>query len=124
VIRVGASSAGGSRGVFATREIEAGQTIEVAPVIVVSRRDSDAVRRTRLDEYAFEWGGGCLAIALGCGSIYNHAHEPNASYWQDTAGKALEFIALRPIRPGEEITVNYHGNPGTRDKLWFRVREL
>ena len=114
----------GARGVFAERDIAAGQTIEVAPVVVIPRAQSRVIRATDLDHYAFKWGGGCLAVALGYGSLYNHSYTPNAQYWQDTEYRALEFIALRQIRCGEEITINYNGDPGSREDLWFDVKAI
>ena len=125
-IRVGVSSAAGhgERGVFATRDISQGELIEAAPVIVIPRADSARVCLTCLDDYVFKWGGGCVAVALGCGSLYNHSFEPNACYWQDTPGRALEFVALRAIAAGDEITINYNGNPGDRRALWFPTRDL
>ena len=115
---------GGARGVFAGRDIAKGQTIEVAPVIVIPRAQSHVIRETKLDDYAFKWGGGCFAVALGYGSFYNHSYSPNARYWQDTQNRALEFVALRRIRRGEEITINYNGDPGSQEDLWFRVKAI
>lgn len=126
MIRVGVSSRLGTRarGVFAQRHIEAGETIELAPVIVLTRDHSKAVRATMLDDYAFEWGGGCLALALGCGSLYNHSFSPNAHYYQDTPNRRMEFVAIETIRPGEEITINYNGDPDCDKPLWFGVEEV
>jgi hypothetical protein len=31
----------------------------------------------------------------------------------------VRFTALRAIEPGEEITINYTGEPGGRGELWF-----
>jgi SET domain-containing protein len=31
------------------------------------------------------------------------------------------FTAIRDIRAGEEITVNYNGSPGSRVRVGFRV---
>jgi hypothetical protein len=79
--------------------------------------------QTSLDDYLFKWGGGCMAVALGLGSLYNHSYAPNARYYQDTPGRRLEFVAICPIRAGEEITVNYNGDPEGRSALWFPVQE-
>ena len=29
------------------------------------------------------------------------------------------FFALKKIKAGEEITINYHGDPDVKDELWF-----
>ena len=114
----------GDRGVFAGKDIAEGQTIEVAPVIVIPRAQCQVIRQTKLDDYVFKWGGGCFAVALGCGSLYNHSYSPNARYWQDTHNRALEFVAVRRIRRGEEITINYNGDPESQEDLWFRVKAI
>ena len=34
----------------------------------------------------------------------------------------MEVIAIRDIQPGEEITINYNGDPESQDPLWFTQR--
>ena len=62
-----------------------------------------------------------VALSLGYGSIYNHSESPNAKY-QMTLPDIMEFIALRPIKAGEEITINYRGDAegGPKD-LGFEI---
>ena len=66
----------------------------------------------------FEWGRGTVA-PLGFGSLYNHSYEPNARYEDCRADQV--FVAIRDIADGEEITVNYNGEPGDRSPVWFEV---
>jgi hypothetical protein len=101
---------GKGRGVIAFRNYSAGALIERPPVIVIAREDVPLIRQTRLAHYYFEWGDDCQhgAIALGCGSLYNHSYTPNARYEFRESEECLEFIALRDIEPGEEITINYN----------------
>ena len=114
---------GKGRGVFARRPIRRGEVIERVPVLVLP---IDAVRTpsrwTGLARYCFHWGRGTLALALGYGSLYNHSYRPNAFY-DDTGGPAKVFTALRDIAPGEEITVNYNGEPGDDSPVGFEVLE-
>jgi hypothetical protein len=65
---------GKGRGVVAQRHFGAHETIERAPVLVVPAEEAPLIRQTRLANYYFEWGADCqqAAIALGCGSLYNH----------------------------------------------------
>jgi hypothetical protein len=35
--------------------------------------------------------------------------------------QVIEFFALRNIEAGEEILVNYNGDPADDSPLWFRV---
>ena len=51
-----------------------------------------------------------MALALGHGSLYNHSFRPNARY-DDVGPQTKEFTAMRDIAPGQEITVNYNGEP-------------
>jgi SET domain-containing protein len=112
---------GKGRGVFARRSIREGELIERVPVVVFRKHEViDIDAWTGLASYCFHWNNGTLALALGYGSLYNHSYEPNARY-DDRAGQIKEFIALRDIEPGEEITVNYNGEPSDEGPVGFKV---
>jgi uncharacterized protein len=114
---------GKGRGIFARREIAEGEVIETCPVLVLpAEQAGDDPARHALAGYVFEWGRGTVALALGYGSLYNHSYEPNACY-EDVAGRAKLFVAIRDIAAGEEITVNYNGEPQDRSPGWFDVIE-
>jgi SET domain-containing protein len=119
---VRASSLGG-RGVFATRRFRAGALIEDCPLIVLGSADRRRLDRTALFAYYFDWGTGDreAAVALGFGSLYNHAYAPNAEYAYQPDRGTIAFHALRAIEAGEEITVNYNGAPDDDAPLWFPV---
>ena len=114
---------GKGRGVFACRMIYDGEVIERVPVLVLpvgeSRTDSGP---TPMSDYCFEWGRGTVAVALGYGSLYNHSYRPNARY-DDESGQTKVFTAIRDIALGEEIVVNYNGEPEDQTPVWFKVRE-
>lgn len=57
-----------------------------------------------------------MAIAFGFGSLYNHSYQPNARYVKRIAERTLDYVAIRDIQCGEEITVNYNGRPGCRTR--------
>src|SRR5215213_4937713 len=84
------------RGVVAERAFREGESIEKPPVIVLPANEVTLLRQTRLGHYYFEWGEKCQegAIALGCGSLYNHSYSPNARYEFREGDECLEFIAL------------------------------
>jgi SET domain-containing protein len=114
---------GKGRGVFARRPIRKGEIIETVPMLVLSQKEyEDGVHGTSLSSYCFDWGRNQVALALGFGSLYNHSYRPNARY-EDVGPRTKTFIAIRHIEPGEEITVNYNGRPGSRSKVWFDVVE-
>ncbi|MCA1684382.1 MAG: SET domain-containing protein [Planctomycetia bacterium] len=112
---------GKGRGVFARRAIRAGQLIERVPVLVLSL---DEVKNgegwTGLAGYCFLWGEGTVALALGYGSLYNHSFRPNARY-DDASPRVKTYSAIRDIEPGEEITINYNGEPTDRSPVGFEV---
>jgi uncharacterized protein len=112
---------GKGRGVFARRAIHAGVVIERVPVVVLPIEEiGSAEMRSRLSDYCFLWGRDTVALALGYGSLYNHSYRPNARY-DDEGQRTKVFTALRDIQPGEEITVNYNGEPEDAEPVGFEV---
>jgi len=113
------------RGVFARRRIRKGDVIERSPVIVIPGKDWATMDETVLSNYVFDWGENeeHAAIALGYVSIYNHSYTPNAELNESLEDKVIEAVALRDIEAGEEIFVNYNGEPGDTEELWFDVVE-
>jgi len=112
------------RGVFAKEDIEAGELIEEAPVLIFQ---GEALNHYPLNNYYFRWHNSigsatCGALALGYGSIYNHSYEPNAKYEQIYDQKIIRFIAIKDIDVGDEITVNYNKDPKDNSALWFEVK--
>jgi SET domain-containing protein len=119
-IRISSTSSMG-RGVFAVRKIAKDEVIEKAPVIVLPEEQWDLIEPTDLRDYVFSWGDNdeLTAVALGYVSIYNHSYTPNAMYVQAAEDVAIEIVALRDIDCGEEILVNYNGEPDDQEELWF-----
>ena len=120
-IYVGRTSCHG-RGVFARRDLSAGELIEVCPVIVLGGADEQGLLdRTHLYNYYFAWGecGDLAAVALGYGSLYNHSYHANAIHICDHLQGEIRISAHRPILRGEEITINYGGLPDCPDPVWF-----
>lgn len=117
------TSPGKGRGVFAQRKILRGETIEEGPVLLFPESQLETIDRTALGDYYFHWGeedeGG--AILLGMCSLCNHSYTPNAQFERKFDQGTIEFVALRDIEPGEEITTNYHGEPDDMDPVWFDV---
>ena len=109
-------------GVFAVSEIAAGELIEQVPVIVLPLQDLHGPEgTTKLAKYVFHWREGYVALALGYGSLYNHAYEPNARC-EDVAPQSKRFVAIRHIEQDEEITFNYNGEPQATGPVGFEVR--
>ena len=109
----------GGRGVFARRRFEPEELIEACPVVPIPTEDVSTVCTTVPGHYVYEWDDG-VAMALGFGSLYNHAPAPNARYERDTEPEVLRVVAARTIEPGEEVLIDYTG--GGAQPLWFEPR--
>jgi SET domain-containing protein len=114
-------SPGRGRGVFASRPFAPGECIERAPVLVLPRAELEPLRRTLLDSYWFWWDEAHNACALGYASLYNHQCPANARFAPDAARAEIVFTAARAIAAGEEITINYLGEPDDPTPPWFPV---
>ena len=96
------------RGVYAARDIEQGEIVEVCPVLFVASRFEELP--LELKRAVFAWGpltgveGN--VIALGYGGIYNHANPANLGYAADAEARCLLFRAVAPIAAGAEMTIN------------------
>lgn len=104
-------------GVFARRAISKGEVVEHCPVLLLDPDDAAVVAAGSLNGYMYDWDDGRSAIALGCGSLYNHDPDPSAEYSQGSDGDSLILSARRDIAAGEEITIDYTG--GGSIELWF-----
>src|SRR5205085_9460713 len=113
------------RAMFASRKFLKGELIERAPVIPINEKQWPFAEKTILSDYAFDWGENDehAAIALGYVSIYNHSYSPNAQLEELLDELMMEVIAIRDIQPGEEITINYNGDPENQDPLWFLEKQ-
>lgn len=108
---------GKGRGVFATRPFARGDLVEAVPVLLLRPDEQDRLDGTVLDSYVFAWRD-TVAIALGFGSIYNHSWDPNLEYQKRFEEGVIEFVAIRDIAPGDELTTNYTASRPDRPDLW------
>ncbi|KAN0087432.1 hypothetical protein V8E55_006053 [Tylopilus felleus] len=105
---------GKGRGVFATKPIPPQTVIEISPVLLFSKQEyDDHGKHTLLDHYTFNWRDGRMALALGLGSLFNHAENPNVSFSVDVAHEHIVYTSTRTIQPDEELCI-FYGH-----KLWF-----
>lgn len=116
------TSRGRGRGVFAREAIAPGTVIESAPVIILPAEDCPALDQTVIHDYYFHWDGdaegdGRGALGLGLVTLCNHSGRPCARVDRNYARQTLDLVATTPIRPGDEITIDY------RCTLWFKPVE-
>lgn len=118
------------RGVFAGKVFLPGELVEVSPVVLVDCKHFDLP--VEITHYAFSWrgltGGESLqALALGYGSLYNHANPANMVYRGDVENNAIVFLAARRIEAGEELTINYSapgGGAACEGERWFAQHDV
>ena len=119
-----APTGGKGRGVFTTEDIGKGTVIEISPVIVMSREDRKLLDQTLLHDYIFEWGPGrsSCCMALGYIPMYNHSYRSNCEYEMDYDEELISVKAVRFIKAGEELSINYNGDWSNETPVWFEVR--
>lgn len=109
------------RGLFSTKNIKIGEIIESAPVINLSPKERINAEKTILNYYIYPWRSTRSAsMVLGYGSIINHSFNPNADWKQNFKTNTMVYRAIKDIKKGEEITVNYNGEPDDETPIdWF-----
>ena len=116
-------SAGRGRGVAASLSFRRGAILERAPVVLLTREVMEkGLRGTPLDDYVFWWDDDHRAVALGWISLCNHACPANATFRIEHAANVIVLEAVADIAVGEEITINYHGDPADPAPVWFPLR--
>ncbi|MEM5003277.1 SET domain-containing protein [Priestia megaterium] len=111
------------RGVYSKSDIRAGQVIEISPVILFLKEESEYIKDTIISSYWFNWQANNFdsALALGYGSLFNHSYTPNAAFYNNYDSLEIIFYALSNIKANEEIVINYNGNSTDKSFLWFDV---
>ena len=108
-------------GVFALKAFKTGAVIETAPVILLQKTDKEFLQTTTLFHYYFLVTNEQVPVVLGLGysSLYNHAYKANAVYHISLKDASLKITACKPIQAGDEITLNYNGNPDDEAPVYF-----
>lgn len=118
-------------GVFAARKFLEREVVETAKVLIIEEKKKKLP--DELYTYVFDWGNPpytevpSSALALGYGSLYNHANPANLRVKSNPSACTLIFVAARDIAIDEELTINYNskgGGPSWFQDLWFRSHGL
>lgn len=111
------------RGVFALKNFKEGEIVESCPVITLTPKERKYCEKTILNFYIYPWKSlKSAAVVLGYGSIYNHSFTPNADWVQNFKTNSMVYTTIAPIKKGEEITVNYNGEPDDTTPIdWFEM---
>ena len=112
------------RGVYTNRLLEAGLTIEIAPVIVMSAAERKLLDQTLLHDYIFEWGAekDQCCMALGLVPLYNHSYHSNCTYEMNFKKNIITIKTVRKIKRGEELFINYNGDWNNEKPVWFDAK--
>ena len=112
------------RGIFTSEDIAAGTVVEVAPVIIMSSEERKLLDQTLLHNYIFEWGDkkDRCCMALGYVPVYNHSYTSNCEYEMDFDQEQISIKAVRNIKAGEELFINYNGDWNNSKQLWFDTK--
>lgn len=116
---------GKGRCVLAERDFKTGEIIESCPILSLTPTERKHCAKTLLNFYMYPWRSTRSAsVVLGYGSLINHSFTPNADWKQNFKTETMVYRAIRPIKKGEEITVNYNGEPDDQTPIdWFEVKK-
>lgn len=101
------------RGMYATENIRKGRIIMVNDMIIGSYGGE------LTDKYAYDAGRGKAGIALGDISLVNHSSEPNcesSTYGGRPKRPVIVLQAIKSIKKGEQLFVNYGYDPVEQDR--------
>lgn len=98
-------------GVFTKKAFKKNDCIETASVLHIPYTN---VENTPVLNYVFsnpyEGNEDDTLIVLGYGSMYNHSKTPNITYEYDNETDLMYYKAIRNIRAGEELFLDYGGS--------------
>jgi SET domain-containing protein len=103
------------RGMFATGKINRGSVIDRGYVLPFS--DDANSDSNLIDRYAFDYDGKNRCLVLGITSLCNHRFDANAEIEIDDDAGTYRLLAVRDIKRGEEIFVDYG------DDYWNGINE-
>ncbi len=109
------------RGMFCANGIKEGELIEICPLIKIPKDQVAIIDKTILYNYYFLLNDkeNPACIALGYGSLYNHAKNPNAEILIDADASTIYIECIKGIAAGAEILISYSGDKKGADQLWF-----
>ena len=97
------------RGIIAIEPINKGSVVERCPILLFPNKQEEHFMKTIMKNYYFDWNKKYCCIALGYGSLINHSFHPNVEFTYNYKTKEIIFRALKPIKEGEELFINYNG---------------
>lgn len=99
------------RGLYAGRDMQAGEVLEVAPMIVYPTQNVDP----HTQRYVWHHGKRKYALPLGRMSLCNHSKRPNAGVKIDERNGTATLHTLKRVLAGTELFIDYG------DEITFEV---
>lgn len=100
------------RGLYADRDIYAGEPIMTCELIVLSEKDTKTLQETDLRFYTFVFNDKQDCLLLGDGELFNHSDLPNVEFrlkrYKDRM--VMYFNCIRHIEEGEELCIDYNAD--------------
>lgn len=96
----------GGYGVYTSKFIPAGKTIEVARTLKIKDKERKNLKELAKYDYNIDLKTTC--VALGYGSLYNHDANNNVEY-SNTYGddNLMHYTTLKDVEPHQELYINY-----------------
>ena len=93
------------RGVFALVDMAKGSIVDRGHLLVLPEHEPE--EGSLIGQYVFEFSSRRNCVLLGLVSLCNHDEQPNVEVEIDTETLTYRLIAVRPLRRGEELLVDY-----------------
>jgi SET domain-containing protein len=93
-------------GCFARCDIDKDFLVEKATTLLIPKAIFVSSASEILSNYVFAFDENNVVLALGMGSLFNHSGHPNVSF-ECANDQCVYFVSLRPIKTGEELTIDY-----------------
>lgn len=93
------------RGVFALINMAKGAIVDHGHLLVLPENEPED--GSLIGQYVFEFSSRRNCVLLGLVSLCNHDEQPNVEVEIDTENLTYRLIAVRSLRRGEELLVDY-----------------
>ena len=97
------------RGLYATHDLQPGQIVFSAELLVLSPEDTIKLQATDLKDYVFTFNATQDCLVLGDGELFNHSDANNVGFKLGKHGErtVMYFYALTEIKAGSQLFINY-----------------
>jgi hypothetical protein len=97
------------RGLYATHDLQPGQIIFSAELLVLSAEGTLKLQATELRDYVFTYNATQDCLVLGDGELFNHSDSNNVGFKLGKHGErtVMYFYALQPIEANQQLFINY-----------------